>query len=128
VGEANLFRWQLFLNVIVVIIGHVDVVKLAVVNWHSKPFYRFSFENRKKKPRLYLEVFQFQTNPVYGRRVNSFVLVGSLSSHRHLFIPLIFGSRFIDSLATLAPQWSLPNPSSRPPLYGRLRIRDPAGT
>jgi len=34
---------------------------------------------------------------VYGRRVNSFVLVCSLSSHRHLFIPLIFGSRFIDS-------------------------------
>jgi hypothetical protein len=31
---------------------------------------------------------------VYGRRVNSFVLVCSLSSHRHLFIPLIFGSRF----------------------------------
>ncbi len=29
--------------------------------------------------------------------VNSFVLVCSLSSHRHLFIPLIFGSRFIDS-------------------------------
>jgi hypothetical protein len=38
-----------------------------------------------------------KTNPVYGRRVNSFVLVCSLSSHRHLFIPLIFGSRFIDS-------------------------------
>jgi hypothetical protein len=36
-------------------------------------------------------------NPVYGRRVNSFVLVCSLSSHRHFFIPLIFGSRFIDS-------------------------------
>jgi hypothetical protein len=35
-----------------------------------------------------------KTNPVYGRRVNSFVLV---SSHRHFFIPLIFGSRFIDS-------------------------------
>ena len=35
--------------------------------------------------------------PVYGRRVNSFVLVCSLSSHRHFFIPLIFGSRFIDS-------------------------------
>jgi hypothetical protein len=34
---------------------------------------------------------------VYGRRVNSFVLVCSLSSHRHFFIPLIFGSRFIDS-------------------------------
>ncbi len=33
----------------------------------------------------------------YGRRVNSFVLVCSLSSHRHFFIPLIFGSRFIDS-------------------------------
>jgi hypothetical protein len=26
-----------------------------------------------------------------------FVLVCSLSSHRHFFIPLIFGSRFIDS-------------------------------
>ncbi len=38
-----------------------------------------------------------KTNPVYGRRVNSFVLVCSLSSHRHFFIPLIFGSRFIDS-------------------------------
>ncbi len=36
-------------------------------------------------------------NPVYGRRVNSFVLVCSLSSHRHSYIPLIFGSRFIDS-------------------------------
>jgi hypothetical protein len=35
--------------------------------------------------------------PVYGRRINSFVLVCSLSSHRHFFIPLIFGSRFIDS-------------------------------
>jgi hypothetical protein len=34
---------------------------------------------------------------VYGRRVNSFVLVCSLSSHRHSYIPLIFGSRFIDS-------------------------------
>ncbi len=41
VGEENLFLWQLFLNVIVVIIGHVDVVKLAVVNRHSKPFYLF---------------------------------------------------------------------------------------
>ncbi len=30
-----------------------------------------------------------KTNPVYGRSVNSFVLVCSLSSHRHLFIPLI---------------------------------------
>jgi len=30
-------------------------------------------------------------------RKNSFVLVCSLSSHRHLFIPLIFGSRFVDS-------------------------------
>jgi hypothetical protein len=36
-------------------------------------------------------------NPVYGRRVNSFVLVCSLSSHRHSYIPLIFDSRFIDS-------------------------------
>ena len=36
-------------------------------------------------------------NPVYVRRVNSLVVVCSLSSHRHLFIPLIFGSRFIDS-------------------------------
>jgi len=35
-----------------------------------------------------------KTDPVYGSRVNSFVLVCSLSSHRHLFIPLIFGSRF----------------------------------
>jgi hypothetical protein len=34
---------------------------------------------------------------VYGRRVNSFVLVCSLSSHRHFF-SLIFSSRFIDSI------------------------------
>jgi hypothetical protein len=33
-----------------------------------------------------------KTNTVYGRRINSFVLVCSLSSHRHFFIPLIFGS------------------------------------
>jgi hypothetical protein len=38
-----------------------------------------------------------KTNPVYGRRVNFFVLVCSLSSHRHSYIPLIFVSRFIDS-------------------------------
>ncbi len=38
-----------------------------------------------------------KTNPVYGRRVNSFVLVCSLSSHRHSYIPVIFDSRFIDS-------------------------------
>jgi hypothetical protein len=36
-------------------------------------------------------------NPVYARRVNSLLLVCSLSSHRHSYIPLIFGSRFIDS-------------------------------
>jgi hypothetical protein len=29
--------------------------------------------------------------------INSFCFVCSLSSHRHFFIPLIFGSRFIDS-------------------------------
>jgi hypothetical protein len=28
---------------------------------------------------------------------NDFVLVCRLSSHRHFFIPLIFGPRFIDS-------------------------------
>ena len=38
-----------------------------------------------------------KTNPVYARRVNSLLLVCSLSSHRHSYIPLIFGSRFIDS-------------------------------
>jgi hypothetical protein len=37
------------------------------------------------------------TNPVYVRRVNSLVLVCSLSSHRHSYIHLIFSSRFIDS-------------------------------
>jgi hypothetical protein len=37
------------------------------------------------------------TNPVYERRVNSLVLVCSLSSHRHSYIGLIFSSRFIDS-------------------------------
>jgi hypothetical protein len=37
------------------------------------------------------------TNPVYVRRVNSFVLVCSLSSHRHSYIHLIFNSRFLDS-------------------------------
>ena len=36
-------------------------------------------------------------NPVSARRVNSLVLVCSLSSHRHSYIPLIFSSRFIDS-------------------------------
>jgi hypothetical protein len=49
-------------------------------------------ESRGKKNNL-----EAGANPVYGRRVNSFVLVCSLSSHRHFFIPLIFGSRFIDS-------------------------------
>ena len=34
---------------------------------------------------------------VYARRVNSLVLVCSLSSHRHSYIGLIFSSRFIDS-------------------------------
>jgi hypothetical protein len=34
---------------------------------------------------------------VYGRRVNFFVLVCSLSSHRHSYTPLIFGSRSIDA-------------------------------
>jgi hypothetical protein len=34
------------------------------------------------------------TNPVYVRRVNSLVLVWSLSSHRHSYIGLIFNSRF----------------------------------
>jgi hypothetical protein len=38
-----------------------------------------------------------KTNPVYGRRVNFFVLVCSLSSHRHSYIPLLFDSHFIDS-------------------------------
>jgi hypothetical protein len=37
------------------------------------------------------------TNPVYVRRVNSLVLIGSLSSHRHSYVHLIFSSRFIDS-------------------------------
>ncbi len=37
------------------------------------------------------------TNPVYERRVNLFVLVCSLSSHRHSYIGFIFSSRFIDS-------------------------------
>jgi hypothetical protein len=52
-----------------------------------------------KKRKKILETFHINhiTNPVYGRRVNSFVLVCSLSSHRHFFIRLIFGSRFIDS-------------------------------
>jgi hypothetical protein len=38
-----------------------------------------------------------KTNPVYGRRVNSLLLVCSLSSHRYSYILFIFGSRFIDS-------------------------------
>jgi hypothetical protein len=38
-----------------------------------------------------------KTNQVYARRINSLLLVCSLSSHRHSYIPLIFGSRFIDS-------------------------------
>jgi hypothetical protein len=38
-----------------------------------------------------------KTNPVYGRRVNSLLLVRSLSSHRYSYILFIFGSRFIDS-------------------------------
>ena len=37
------------------------------------------------------------TNPGYVRRVNSLVLVCSLSSHRHSYMPLIFSSRFLDS-------------------------------
>jgi hypothetical protein len=37
------------------------------------------------------------TNPVYVSRVNSLVLVCSLSSHRYSYIHLIFSSRFIDS-------------------------------
>jgi hypothetical protein len=48
-------------------------------------------EGKKNRPKI------FKTNPVYGRSVNFFVLVCSLSSHRHSYIPLIFGSRFIDS-------------------------------
>ncbi len=57
VAEANLFLWQLFLNVIVVIIGHVDVVKLAVVNWHSLallslPDVLFSVSKKKNAARL----------------------------------------------------------------------------
>ncbi len=35
-----------------------------------------------------------KTNPVYARRVNSLLLVCSLSSHRHSYIPLIFGSLY----------------------------------
>jgi hypothetical protein len=49
---------------------------------------------------LTLSVFRCsssKTNPVYPRRVNSLLLVCSRSSHRHSYIPLIFGSRFIDS-------------------------------
>jgi hypothetical protein len=38
-----------------------------------------------------------KTNPVYGRRVNSLLLVCSLSSHRYSYILFIFDSRFIDS-------------------------------
>jgi hypothetical protein len=45
---------------------------------------RFRFWSKKEKKGK--EKTQFT--------VNSFVLVCSLSSHRHLFIPLIFGSRF----------------------------------
>ncbi len=37
------------------------------------------------------------SNPVYGRRVDSWALVFSLSSHRHSYIGLGFTSRFIDS-------------------------------
>jgi hypothetical protein len=38
-----------------------------------------------------------QCMPLYTRRVNSLLLVYSLSSHRHSYIPLIFDSHFIDS-------------------------------
>jgi hypothetical protein len=50
----------------------------------------------KKKSIFFSGQFR-PTLPVYARRVNSLLLVCSLSSHRHSYIPLIFGSRFIDS-------------------------------
>ncbi len=46
---------------------------------------------------LGVPVQESTTNPVYVRRVNSLVLVCSLSHHRHSYIHLIFSSRFIDS-------------------------------
>ncbi len=64
--------------------------KIAGLQQRSQRFFLSPLREAKKNGRPYLD-------PVYGRRVNSFVLVCSLSSHRHLFIPLIFGSRFVDS-------------------------------
>jgi hypothetical protein len=51
----------------------------------------------KSEKLLFVGQAKLLSNPVYARRVNSLLLVCSLSSHRHSYIPLIFGSRFIDS-------------------------------
>ncbi len=61
-------------------------------NSHTHPSY-----SQTSRLLTFFRCSSSKTNPVYGRRVNSFVLVCSLSSHRHSYIPLIFGSRFIDS-------------------------------
>ncbi len=57
----------------------------------------FPFVRGRGKKNVTSKYQRQKTNPVYGRRVNLFVLVCSLSSHRHSYIPLIFSSRFIDS-------------------------------
>jgi hypothetical protein len=79
----------------------ISYVSLAIAESRDVPSWFTSFacdlqktekgNGQKKKNSLSRFIIN---NPVYGRRVNSFVLVCSLSSHRHLFIPLIFGSRF----------------------------------
>jgi hypothetical protein len=93
--------------------GGVDLSMLygtcfALLNLYGEEFFFFNFHNLLCLCNKHLfanlslinlvSIFRCsssKTNPVYGRLVNSFVLVCSLSSHRHLFIPLIFGSRFI---------------------------------